>query len=186
MARRTKQMSFFEPSERAYGGILLKKRKARQEGRPLSTKHTMHLVLRSTMALGQYSFLSPKNSSAIQRVLKKFALKYFVELKSVANVGNHIHIHLKLNKRVTYDPFIRAITSAIAMAVAKPNRLQSLKEKGIKKFWDYRPFTRIIIGKRAYLILRDYLKINELEGQGFNRSTAQAFVWQSRGRWSSA
>jgi hypothetical protein len=44
-----------------------------------------------------------------------------------------------------------------------------LESWAASRFWDYRPFTRVVESFRAYLNLRDYLLINELEGQGCER-----------------
>lgn len=64
--------------------------------------------------------------------------------------------------------FIRAVSSAIVMAVTGASRLKKLT----KHFWDCRPFTRVVIGYRALLSLRDYIKINRLEGCGYARAEA--------------
>lgn len=169
-----KQISLLKNNNKAYGGELLKTRKGRQGPRPLDTKNTMHMVLRSTKAKGTQSFCKPENYHNIKRITKKFSDKYGVQIISFASVGNHLHFHLKLVNRHTYKPFIRAITAAIAMAVTKASRWT--KPSGPKqKFWDYRPFTRVIIGFRALLNIRDYIKINQLEGF-YGREHAQLII----------
>lgn len=173
---RSQQLNLFSRGHRAYGGVLLNTRKGRAQGRPLSVKQTMHLVLRSSQAVKDRSFLKKETAHKIQAILRKFSIKYGVKVLSVANVGNHLHIHLKLAKRQTYAPFIRAITSAIAMAATGASRWAKLSEKGIRKFWDYRPFTKIIESQRYFLTLRDYIQINKLEGLGFSRLNARALI----------
>ena len=42
-----------------------------------------------------------------------------------------------------------------------------------KKFWDLRPFTRIAKGRKGYLILKDYIQINRLQGLGCSRELAE-------------
>lgn len=174
---KAQQISMFNRGQRAYGGILLNTRKGRAQGRPLSVKQTMHLVLRSSQAVKDRSFLKKSTAHQIQNILRKFAEKYGVKLLRVVNVGNHLHIHLKLSNRHTYAPFIRAITAAIAMAATGTSRWAKLADKGITKFWDYRPFTKIIESHRYFLNMKDYLQINQLEGYGYSRTHAQAFVW---------
>ena len=207
MKRQNPQLSLLEKKPLAYGGDLLKTRKGRRGGRPLETKSTIHLVLRSTKAKGDWSFKKPKNERAIQAIVNKFAHKYQIKVISLANVGNHLHCHIKLNKLWTYKPFIRAITSAIAMAVTGVNRwtkkdLQlsqsnsgasghSIKESPTQKFWDNRPFTRVVRSLKALLTLKDYIRINELEGFGYRRDEARFLVkcvssQVSRGRRSTA
>ena len=132
----------------------------------------MHLVLRSTRARGEWSFRRPKNERRIRQLADRFARRYGVRVLSLANVGNHLHFHVKLSNRHLYRPFIRALTGAIAMAVTGASRWKPLEGK----FWDYRPFTRIIQSFRGFLNLRDYIRINQLEGAGVERIEARWIV----------
>ena len=166
-----KQIALLKNQNKSYGGELLKTRAGRSGPRPLDTKNTMHLVLRSSKAKGDWSFARPENNREIKRIIDRFSKKYFVQIISVANVGNHIHLHIRLLKRCTYNPFIRAITSAIRMAVTKTSRWNKSKEK----FWDYRPFTRVVIGFKALLKLKDYIRINQLEGF-YGRTHAELII----------
>jgi hypothetical protein len=167
-----KQKELFKKESKSYGGTLLKTRIGRSYGRPLSTKDSMHLVLRSSKAIKDWSFKKPIHERRINEIVTKFSIKYGVKVLSLANVGNHLHFHIKLANRYTYRPFIRAITSAIAMAVSGASRWNKLKIK----FWDYRPFTRVVQSWRAQLNLRDYLQINQFEGLGFSRPVAHYIV----------
>src|SRR5262245_54273680 len=139
-----KQMKLLKNQKSSYGGDLLKTRKGRAQGRPLATRSTMHLVLRSTKATGEWSFRRGKNPGHIQRVVKKFSDKYGVRVLSLANVGNHLHFHIQLSSRHTYAPFIRAVTAAIAMVVSGASRVKRLKMAAKDRFWDRRPFSRIV------------------------------------------
>ena len=157
----------------SYGGELLKTRKGRSSGRPLDTKNTMHLVLRSSKAVGKWSLKFGQNPLKIREIIKFFSSKYGIKIISLAIVGNHIHLQIKLSNRFTYPPFIRAITSAIAMAVTGASRWNKLKKEAKDKFWDYRPFSRVLQSYRAFLNLRDYIEINKLEGFGYNKNQAR-------------
>lgn len=143
----------------SYGGELMKTRDGRRGPRPIDTKNTMHLVLRSSKAKKHWSFLRQENKHKIQAIIDKFANKYGVQILSLANVGNHLHFHIKLTTRFGYKPFIRAITSAIAMAITKKSRWNKIEEK----FWDFRPFTRIVFGRDGFKRIQDYIKINQLQ-----------------------
>jgi REP element-mobilizing transposase RayT len=166
----------------------MRTRKGRLGRRALDTKNTMHLVLRSTKAVGDWSFARSKNKSKIQEIIKKFSKKYGIKIYSVAYAGNHLHAQLKLSHRYTYKPFIRAITSAIAIAISGVSRWKhAVLGKGSKngrgKFWDYRPYTRVVRGFRAFLTLRDYIKINQLEGWGYARHEARFLIaWENTER----
>jgi hypothetical protein len=171
-----KQLALLKNENSAYGGELMKERKGRARPRPLSTSETMHLVLRSTKAKGDWSFARTKNRRAINAILNRFAKRYGVRVLSYANVGNHLHFHVKLSNRFLYRPFIRALTGAIAMAVTGTSRWKKLKTEAKDKFWDYRPFTRVVKSFCAFLNLRDYIRINRLEGYGYLRAQAEYFV----------
>ncbi len=174
------QKVLFKKQELAYGGELLKTRKGRASGRPIATRQTMHLVLRSTHAKGKWSFLEPKNKENIRSILRRFAEKYGVKLLFGANVGNHIHLEIKLTNRYTYKPFIRAVTAAIAMKVTGISRWKTKEEAGIKRFWDLRPFTRVVVGWKSRLTLKDYIKVNRLEGRGIKRDIAKVLIQRQR------
>jgi putative transposase len=180
MRKRSTQLSFLAKEKSAYGGELQKKRRGRLRGRPLGTRATMHLVLRSSQAQGACSFRHEGNQKKIRELVKKFAHKYGVKVLSLANVGNHLHFHIRLGYRRTYPAFIRALTGSIAMAVTGASRWKPAKTK----FWDYRPFTRIVQGYRAFLSLRDYIEVNQLEGLGYQRLQAQVII--ERARWASS
>jgi REP element-mobilizing transposase RayT len=168
-SRLRNQLKFLKKNRTDYGGSLQTRRKGRQGSRPISTKWSMHLVLRSTKATKKWSMLLPRNKARIKAILNKFAKKYGVVLISGANVGNHLHLEIRLTNRHTYKPFIRAITAAIAMAITGGSRWNKLEIK----FWDHRPFSRIVETWREVLSLRDYIKINQFEGKGITRSEAR-------------
>ena len=41
------------------------------------------------------------------------------------------------------------------------------------RFWDHRPFTRVVVGFQAARRMVDYLRINEMEGWGFSKTEAR-------------
>ncbi len=220
---RSSQLKLFKTPGLAYGGTLRNTRKGRAHGRPLSVKHTMHLVLRSSKAKGDWSFLKPRNRHKIDQILLKFSRRFGVKILSAANVGNHLHMQIQLSSRATYRPFIRAITAAIAISITGKHRWskrafgrgraranldghtsKTSVEKGMgraslengmggshlknestsgngrgsekARFWDYRPFTRVVVGFKNVLNLRDYIRINNLEGLGHDRASAKFWV----------
>ena len=119
-----------------------------------------------------------RHKKGIDKILKKFTAKYHIELKSYANVGNHLHIHIRLFKRSTYTPFIRAVTAAIMMKITGFYRYNP-KPKGYK-FWDRRPFTRILQTFREFRNLVDYIQVNVFEGMGYTRINARSEVKRLR------
>ena len=183
---RKPQLELLQNQPKAYGGELLKKRKNRLSGRPLDTKNSMHLVLRSSRATGKWSFREQKNEDKVKEIVARFSRKFGVQVLRMGNAGNHLHMQIKLGNRFTYRPFIRALTSAIAMAVTGASRWNPLKGG---RFWDYRPFTRVVIGFKALLSLQDYIDMNTLEGHGCDRQLAKLFIldrknWVGKGNTS--
>ena len=174
---RNPQLALFKKGSAAYGGDLLKTRKGRSTPRPLAVRSSMHLVLRSSKARGEWSFL--RHQTKIRQVFEHSAKKWGVRLISLANVGNHLHLHIQLTSRHTYAPFIRGTTGALAMLITGASRWKRRLggTRGSKaRFFDYRPFTRVIVGFRALLSLKDYLQINQLEGFGVGRRRAEFAV----------
>jgi REP element-mobilizing transposase RayT len=180
--KRNSQIQLLKKEQTSYGGDLLKTRKGRAGPRPLDTKYTMHLNLRSSKAVGQRSFRTPANEKKIAEIVGRFSKKYSIKIHSMANVGNHLHFQIKLANRFTYKPFIRAITAAIAMAITGASRWKPLKKQPSDHFWDRRPFTRVVQSFKGFLNLRDYIEINQLEGLGANRSEARMIIADARVR----
>ncbi|OQW47283.1 MAG: hypothetical protein A4S09_15935 [Proteobacteria bacterium SG_bin7] len=114
----------------------------------------------------------PHHRAKIKNILQKFAKKFGVILISGANVGNHLHLEIRIANRQTYRPFIRAVTAAIAMAITGTSRWNPKKIK----FWDHRPFSRIAETWKEVLNLRDYIRINQLEGRGIHREEARVVI----------
>jgi len=165
-----------------YGGSLRNKAKNRG-ARPLSSKDSIHLVMRSSQAQGNWSFRYQKNAEKISNFIQAFSNKKGIQILSVANVGNHLHFHVRIHNRTLYKAWIRGLTSGIAMIVLRREGFLRLKAQK-KKFWDYRPFSRVIQSFRAHLNIKDYLEINQWEGLGMNRVQAILLVKGSKGFFS--
>jgi REP element-mobilizing transposase RayT len=164
MAKRNTQQSFKDPllkKSHAFGGELLKKAKNRH-ARPLSTKAPMHLCLRSSAATQEWSFRSARNWRKVENLCRHFARKNGVRVLELANSGNHLHLLIKLSNRRAYSRFVKGLTGALAMAVTGASKNNKLKAK----FWDHRPFTRIVEGLRNFLTARDYVRLNKMEAIG--------------------
>lgn len=171
------QLKLLKDEPKAFGGDLFKKRKGRAMRRPLDTRHSMHFVLRSTQARGEWSFW--RHKLKIRNIIERFANKNGIQLNSMANVGNHLHLHLHLKNRHTYPRFIRAISAAIMMQVTGISRWS--KKNLSRKFWDQRPFSRVVMGFKSLLVLKDYIAINQMQGEGYARDRARFYVaWNKK------
>jgi len=167
-----KQLDLLPKSAKLYGGIHRSKRKARGT-RPLASTQTIHLVMRSTKAVGQMSFTY--HHSLIKRLIESQALKSHVKVIDWANVGNHLHLHIQLPRlfRESYCRFIRGLTGAIAIKLFKASKLRKVVRTSKDRFWDLRPFTRVLTSWRELLNLRHYILVNSFEGLGFSRQEAE-------------
>ena len=146
----------------AFGGSLLRNKKNRH-ARPLSTKHPIHLVIKSSQAKGAWSFLMSRNRRSLERTLKQMAKRYSIRVLEIGNSGNHCHFLLRITNRHLYKSFIRVFTGTIVRRICGAAKLP-------KRFFDFRPFSRGVIGCRGYQIARDYVWLNHLEGLGIIQS----------------
>lgn len=175
-----------------FGGSLLEGR--RKSTRPLSTKHAIHLVLKSSGARGSSSLLRPSLARMARRVLITQAKKSNIKILDYVNVGNHLHLTLRLHNRDGFKRFSRAATGLIARQALKKERgparaSTSVKEKKSREkknfsentykltqttheqsvsrtpFWDHRPFTRVVTWGRDLKALMNYLEKNRKQAE---------------------
>jgi REP element-mobilizing transposase RayT len=142
---------------RQFGGARLKSNP--KISRPLSTKLAIHLVLKSELARGGKSFLRARNVDRIDQIVRGRAKKCGVRILHFVNVGNHIHLVVKLHDRQAYASFIRVVTGLIARHVLQAQRNAA---KGLK-FWQARPFTRLVNWGRDYERVKRYMEKNRRE-----------------------
>lgn len=151
---------FSERIPRQFGGMLLKGNA--KVARPLSTKHPIHLVLKSKLAIGGRSFLHSNNVKRVDAVLRAQANAKGIRIYHLVNVGNHLHLVIKLDRsttvagRTAFHSFIRAVTGLIARHVLRTERNHA---KGIR-FWQARPFTRLVNWGRDYNRVSRYMAKN--------------------------
>lgn len=104
----------------------------------------------------------PKAFAIVKQCIETTANKYGVRVYKEANVGNHLHLVIKLTRTSLWSPFIRELSGRIAQKLCEEFNLNF--ESG---FWKFRPHTRIVRGwKRAFRIALDYVYLNQLEGEG--------------------
>ena len=190
----TKQQSFFKSQKKFFGGALLKGK--RKSIRPLSSKDSIHLVLRSGWATGKDSFLATRNCKAVDRIIMHFAKKFGVKIYERSINGNHIHLLLKITNRFLYRAFIKAVSGKIASHVMGNQSFKVFRRSRQKSnegsvwgdaskdehkatedeckapeksqsFWEFRPFSRIVSWGKDYKTCAAYLRQNILEALGF-------------------
>ncbi|MCB0408327.1 MAG: transposase [Bdellovibrionales bacterium] len=152
----------FQPN--TFGGIQFKNYNPREQ-RPLKSNQALHLILRSSLAVGVRSFRTPKNEEKIWEIIERHAEKNGITIYEYANAGNHLHLLIRAKRRDFYNRFIRSITGLIARAVMSSEKGSPLK-KG--RFWDARPFTRIVqFAGNDFKKVKLYIARNRFEALGF-------------------
>ncbi len=126
--------------------------------RPLSTKKWIHLVLKSDKATGQLSFLKSSNQIFIRQLLQSKAQKFGVRIADFANVGNHLHLKIRVSSRENFRKFLKSVTSVIARKVTGAR-----KGKPFGRFWQGLAFTRILTSRLEELNLKGYIEANRRE-----------------------
>lgn len=156
------QVSLFrlQAEKKHFGGSLLRNSHAKEK-RPVTVKSPMHLVLRSEIAKGPKSMLNIERR--VQKIIYQQGRKFGVKIYRLSNVGNHLHILILPRSRRAFQGFIRAISGLVARAAMRAERGRS---KG-QRFWDQRPFSRVISWGRDYANACEYLLQNTLEALGF-------------------
>ncbi|HEY8269277.1 MAG TPA: hypothetical protein VIG33_00190, partial [Pseudobdellovibrionaceae bacterium] len=107
------------------------------------------------------------------KIIRHHAKQCRIRLYHLVNVGNHLHLVIKLDDRKLYSKFIRAITGLIARQVLKAERgpAQGKSDLNIesqkKGFWVARPFTRLIAWGRDYNFITGYMNKNKDQAQRF-------------------
>lgn len=154
----------------AFGGTLLKGNP--REKRPLSSKHSMHLVLRSSMAKGALRFNHPGRLKQLKKLLFEQAEKHGITIYELSINSNHIHLLLKIFSKEAYRAFIKSATGLIARKVLKRERGLARSEgqqvnENKQRFWDHRPWTRLVAWGRSFHEAKFYVIRNRLEAIGY-------------------
>ncbi|MGE0525895.1 MAG: transposase [Bdellovibrionales bacterium] len=141
-----------------FGGSLLKNSHAKR-ARPLNSKLPLHIVLRARRG----GMRLPRTFAEISDIIVSTARKYGVRIYEQANVGNHVHLLVRIGKVWLWAAFIRELTGRIARAMI----VAGVAARG-ERFWKCRPFTRIVQGwGKAFKIAKEYVYLNQLEANGF-------------------
>lgn len=153
---RTSQLSLLPKlakSSTSFGGSLLHGR--RKAERPISAKRPMHLVLKSTQAVGTLSFVNHRRS--LEVVLQRCARKWGVRLMDHQWNWNHLHVVILVPNRTIYHHWIRELTGSVVRT------LEGKTGIFLRRFFDHRPFTRVLQWGRDLQNALAYLELNEME-----------------------
>ena len=120
-----------------------------------------------SIAKGQRSFLlNRKRSLLIETKVREQASQFGVKIYRYANVGNHLHLLVLATHRRSFFNFLRSISGIIARIALGAER-GAAKLKGVAKFWDQRPWTRILAWCKDFDNVKRYVVLNFNEAMGF-------------------
>jgi putative transposase len=156
-----------------HGGQLRKKRKGRG-ARPVSTRAPIHFFKSDVKSLRK-GLRSPLGIFTINRIIKKYARRFFVKIEQVSINHDHLHLLVRYSRRSQGLYFHRVVAGQIAQEFQKNGFLKARNAKvtdtpkggeSSMKLWKYRPFTRVIQGWKPYLTVRNYIQLNIKEATG--------------------
>jgi putative transposase len=175
----------------SHGGELRKKRRGRKI-RSLSTKNSVHVVFKvNKYRLRSKSLRTPQAFQLVQKIIRHYAIRFHVKVEQISIQNDHCHLLIRTARRSLFHHFFRVtagqiaqnfenqglllpnkilkpkITRSAVTGAQKSNRTDEnlLRSRGTQ-LWLYRPFSRVVLGWRAYKIVRDYIQLNEKEIRG--------------------
>lgn len=111
--------------------------------------------------------LHPDHCDHIHAFTHKTAKRWGVRIYRYANVGNHIHLLIRVRSRAAWQRFVRELSGGIAMIVTGARKGAGLaKNEQGRSFWDHLAFTRIVTFGREFAGVARYLIKNLFEAAG--------------------
>jgi REP element-mobilizing transposase RayT len=177
---RAKQQSFLPKISLEHGDLTRKGE--RKIMRPFDPKRPLHLVLKSSQAIGPRSMLQVSYKDRIEQMIRKIAKKRGVQILQYVNVGNHLQALVLCRRRPSFRAFLRELAGAIAC-------LMTGARKGVRgRFWDQPIYTRIVSWGHEIENLEQYFIKNLFEAAGLltRRAKAAGLVVISIQGWAQA
>ncbi len=173
--QRARQQSFFPPTTKEHGGILaVGKRRSR---RPLSTKHALHVTLKSDHASGLRSLL--RHRQLIERISERAAKRFGIRIYQHAICNNHLHFLIRGKRREEIQNFFRVFAGHIAQEILRAHPLPTPEpaskpgapppahrpgcKKNQRKFWALLIYSRVTSWGREFKSVSLYIIRNTLE-----------------------
>ncbi len=146
--------------------------------RPLDSRKPIHVCFRSKFATGKRTMLGV-NQVKVHQLVRRISDRFDVRVVKYANVGNHLHLVVKLpgtimTARRHYAKWVRLLTSRLAFEIGGSKKGRPFVDAAGKrsKFWDSIPFSRVIHGQQGWNIMSRYVLKNEFESQGHSKVRA--------------
>jgi REP element-mobilizing transposase RayT len=157
---RAQQLNLLPKPSIEHGGSIRKGKRKIQ--RPFDRKRPLHIVMRSTRATRDWSFLHRRNKGAVHALLVNIAERYQVRLYKYENVGNHLHLLALFPSRRELKAFLRVFAQRVMFQITGAR-----KGKPQGRFFDAIAYSRVVSWGREFTALKTYLWKNALESLGF-------------------
>ena len=142
----------------------------RKTARPIDPKQSIHVVLRSSRARGEWSMLNPKHQRNVDRFARTIAERHGIRVYRYANVGNHLHLLVKTPTRRAFQCYLRDLAGTITAVVTGAKKTNPLEGR----FWDFLAYTKIVTWGREFRNLELYFIKNLFEAVGLLPRRAKA------------
>ena len=111
--------------------------------------------------------LRPENCRVIHDFTHALADRWGVRIFRYANVGNHIHLLIKVPSRAVFQRFLRELAGTVSIIVTGAKKGVALSKNDQRRgFWDHLAFTRIVHFGRDFEGVMRYLIKNLFEAAG--------------------
>ena len=99
------------------------------------------------------------------KLMHKYAKKFYVPIEQYSIQNDHIHLNVRPQKRALTQHFFRVFAGQLAQKLLGTVTDTPAGEP-TKRLWKYRPFTRVIQGRKHERKVKDYIQLNEKEARG--------------------
>lgn len=181
LRKKPKQLDLLPKPKREHGGSLAVKK--RRSFRPMNSKLSLHITLKSQHAVGGRCLF--RHKKRILFVMRKASKLFHVKVYNYAIAGNHLHLLIKGPDRESLQNFFRVFAGHTAQGIlrdcpltlAKPKpgapepggapansaKTREPCKKNQRKFWSYLLYTRIVTWGREFKRVHIYIEKNVLE-----------------------
>jgi len=136
----------------------------------------MHVVLSSQRARGNWSLL--RHERAVRDALRAMARRFGVRVYDFANVGSHLHLLIRSDRRETFQAFLRSFAGIVARRVTGARR-----GTPVGRFFSGLAWSRVVSWGRDYFGVRHYVFRNQIEGSSgpsVRRAFEEGPPWRRR------
>lgn len=135
---------------------------SRKKIRPFHRKQALHVTMKSSQAKGKWSFLKHDNYFSVLELIESLKQRFSITIEKQSINSNHLHLLLRAKTKDDLSGFLKALSGLIVRKVTGSQKGNSLKAK----FWDQRPFSRIVSFGRDFRNVVKYIGMNMNESIG--------------------